>query len=67
MCVTLIFILLALNVLMFAAVPDYTMYGSQHYMVRKEQGLSTARSLAWCPFPGLGKLEPGTLGLRDPE
>lgn len=32
MCLILIYILLALNVLMFSVVPDYTTYGSQHYI-----------------------------------
>lgn len=33
MCIIVIFILLAVNVLLYSIVPDYTTYGSQHFAV----------------------------------
>ena len=32
MCLNLIFMMVALSVIMFAIVPDYTTYGSQHFV-----------------------------------
>ena len=41
MCLNLIFIMVALSVIMFAIVPDYTTFGSQHYVVHTVIGNAT--------------------------
>ena len=41
LCMILIFILMALDVVMFSVVPDYTTYGSQHYAVNITVGNKT--------------------------
>merc|ERR1712117_116845 len=38
MCFCMIFMVLALNVVMFSVVPDYTTYGSQSYLVNSTSG-----------------------------
>ena len=38
MCFCMIFMVLALNVVMFSVVPDYTTYGSQSYLVNSTHG-----------------------------
>ena len=41
LCMILIFILMALDVVMFSVVPDYTTYGSQHYAINVTVGNQT--------------------------
>lgn len=48
MCLILIYILLALNVLMFSIVPDYTTYGSQHYVTNVTIGNVTEHKVEKC-------------------
>ena len=38
MCFCMIFMVLALNVVMFSVVPDYTTYGSQSYLANSTSG-----------------------------
>ncbi|TRY63444.1 hypothetical protein TCAL_16605 [Tigriopus californicus] len=48
MCMSLIFVLLALNVVMFSVVPDYTTYGSQYYRVNNTIGNVTTEIMQRC-------------------
>ena len=48
MCLNLIFILMAMSVVMFAIVPDYTTFGSQHYVTSVTQGNVTTQVVKRC-------------------
>ncbi len=48
MCLNLIFIMMALSVVMFAIVPDYTTFGSQHYIANVTVGNTTNNVVKRC-------------------
>lgn len=50
MCVTLMFIMLALNVVLFSVVPDYTAFGSQHFVHNVTVNNVTTSIVKKCEF-----------------
>jgi LMBR1 domain-containing protein 1 len=48
MCFSMIFIVLAMNVVMFSVVPDYTTYGSQSYVANETHANVTHRVTKRC-------------------